>query len=99
MAYESQNRQSASIEGRSEGRTDNYGAAPGTDRIAGEGRPQPPPTPAPSTVSASVIKDFEEMKLTSYYVRPGYGTIGRPLSVLANFFAVRSKDKRAKIIQ
>jgi eukaryotic translation initiation factor 2C len=50
-------------------------------------------------VSASVIKDFEEMKLTSYYVRPGYGTIGRPLSVLANFFAVRSKDKRAKIIQ
>lgn len=98
MGYESQNRQLASVEGRSEGRTENYGPPSGTDRIPGHRRPPPPPTPAPSTVSASVIKDFEEMKLTSYYVRPGYGTIGRPLSVLANFFAVRSKG-RAKIIQ
>jgi hypothetical protein len=68
------------------------------DRIAGERHPPPLPTPAPSTVSASVIKDFEEMRLTSYYVRPGYGSIGRPLSVLSNYFAVRSKG-RAKIIQ
>jgi hypothetical protein len=98
MAYESQNRQPASIAGKSEGRTDDYGGPFGTDRIAGERHPPPLPTPAPSTVSASVIKDFEEMRLTSYYVRPGYGSIGRPLSVLSNYFAVRSKG-RAKIIQ
>ncbi|RSH92939.1 hypothetical protein EHS25_008385 [Saitozyma podzolica] len=97
MAYESQNRQPASIAGKSEGRTDDYGGPFGTDRIAGERHPPPLPTPAPSTVSASVIKDFEEMRLTSYYVRPGYGSIGRPLSVLSNYFAVRSKG-RAKII-
>ena len=42
---------------------------------------------------------LEKLQFTSFYVRPGYGSKGRPLEVLANFFAVRAKGGKGKIIQ
>lgn len=63
-----------------------------------------PYTAASSQVSSRVerasalTETIEKLKLTSFYVRPGYGNKGKNLTVLANFFQVRAKDGKAKII-
>ena len=41
----------------------------------------------------------QQLRLTSFYVRPGFGKAGKPIDVLSNFFQVRSKAGRAKLIQ
>ena len=42
----------------------------------------------------------DKVKLTSFYVRPGYGTRGRTIEIMSNFFSVRATDGgRAKLIQ
>nr|XP_018267308.1 uncharacterized protein I303_01293 [Kwoniella dejecticola CBS 10117]OBR89466.1 hypothetical protein I303_01293 [Kwoniella dejecticola CBS 10117] len=61
---------------------------------------------APSIAASSsragiteISESLEKLPLTSYYVRPGYGEAGKPLTVQSNFFQVRStENRRAKII-
>ncbi|WVQ85375.1 hypothetical protein IAT38_007540 [Cryptococcus sp. DSM 104549] len=52
------------------------------------------------TGKSTVVTDvLERLSLTSFYVRPGYGDRGKHVTVLANFFQVRTKGGgRAKII-
>ncbi|KAK8865920.1 hypothetical protein IAR55_001068 [Kwoniella newhampshirensis] len=47
---------------------------------------------------SDVTETLEKLSLTSFYVRPGYGEKGKHLTVLANFFQVRAKDGKAKVI-
>jgi eukaryotic translation initiation factor 2C len=56
------------------------------------------PRPPASEVSG-VTDNFQRLKLTSFYVRPGFGTEGMPLHIYANFYQVRAKFGRGKIIQ
>lgn len=67
------------------------------DRLAID-RPLPPSNYASSQITAptSVCKT---QRLTSFFVRPGYGEQGRPVEIQSNFFAVRTLGKgKAKII-
>ena len=57
------------------------------------------PRPPGSDVGTVTSALQQQLRLTSFYVRPGFGSAGKPLDVLANFFQVRAKDGRAKIIQ
>lgn len=56
-----------------------------------------------SGVTASEVgttaSKLQRMQLTSFYVRPGFGKEGKPVEVLSNFFQVRARGERAKIIQ
>ena len=53
---------------------------------------------APSDVGTLSSTLQQQLRLTSFYVRPGYGKEGKKLDVLANFFQVRAEG-RAKLIQ
>lgn len=59
----------------------------------------PGPHRAPSDVGTVSSALQQQLRLTSFYVRPGFGKAGKPLDVLANFFQVRAKGGRAKLIQ
>lgn len=54
----------------------------------------------PAASEAGTLTDnLQKLKLTSFYVRPGFGKDGKAIDVLSNFFAVRPIDGRGKIIQ
>lgn len=67
----------------------------GTDRA-------PSPAPSQNTTRESRIGELttilEQTRLTSFFVRPGYGERGRPVEVSSNYFAVRAKGGKAKMI-
>jgi hypothetical protein len=54
-----------------------------------------------SSKPVNIKEELEALPLTSFYVRPGYGKEGRPITVESNYFAVRAigPDGRGKIIQ
>lgn len=65
------------------------------------------PTTAVSTPSTNnskgskvvhIADHLEALPLTSFYVRPGYGTSGRKVTVESNYFTVRATDGRGKMI-
>ncbi|OCF55470.1 hypothetical protein L486_06954 [Kwoniella mangroviensis CBS 10435] len=96
-------------DGRNSSRHDDYGRASqpsgynapsraGPPFMAGSSR-RTPATAASSRAGATDISEsLERLALTSFYVRPGFGSTGRHLTVLSNFFQVRAIDKRAKVI-
>lgn len=53
----------------------------------------------PASEVGTVSDNLQKLKLTSFYVRPGFGKEGKSIDVLSNFFAVRAKGGRGKIIQ
>lgn len=53
--------------------------------------------PAPSI--ADLTERLQQAQLGSFYVRPGYGQKGKSIEVFSNFFAVRAKGGRGKVIQ
>jgi eukaryotic translation initiation factor 2C len=56
----------------------------------------------PQYDAGSIADHFQTLKLTSFYVKPGYGNDGKAIDVLSNFFMVRAKggrDAKGKIIQ
>lgn len=57
------------------------------------------PASETGTGTGSITDNLQKLKLTSFYVRPGFGKEGKSVDVLSNFFAVRAKDGRGKIIQ
>ena len=61
-----------------------------------------PASPAPSAPPSQVTSRTSAghtSKLTSFFVRPGYGERGRPIEIESNFFAVRTRgNARGKII-
>jgi len=61
-----------------------------------------PASPAPSAAPSqgtSRISAGNTSKLTSFFVRPGYGERGRPIEIESNFFAVRTRgNARGRII-
>jgi hypothetical protein len=63
-------------------------------------RPSSPITQAGTNLSdpVNVAEQLESLQLTSFLVRPGFGKAGRPVKVNSNYFAVRSKTGRGKII-
>lgn len=67
----------------------------GTDRA-------PSPVPSQNTTRESRLGELttvlEQTRLTSFFVRPGYGERGRPVEVSSNYFAVRAKGGKAKMI-
>ncbi|WWD17893.1 hypothetical protein CI109_102338 [Kwoniella shandongensis] len=79
-------------------RSPSYTAGPSVTRQA------PPPSLASNARDSNIGKTsditetLEKLSLTSFYVRPGYGEMGKHLTVLANFFQVRAKDGKAKVI-
>lgn len=48
--------------------------------------------------STTLTSKSETRKLTSFFVRPGYGERGKPVQIESNFFAVRAIGQRGKII-
>ena len=60
---------------------------------------QSAPSTATDYASVSGKSSAQRKKLTSFFVRPGYGERGRKVSILANFYAVRASEGRGKIIQ
>ena len=53
-----------------------------------------------SDALSKATSSFDKLKLTSFYVRPGYGSAGKEITVLSNYFQVRVKGGGVgKIIQ
>lgn len=47
-----------------------------------------------------IEKRMEQLKLETFATRPGYGTVGKPLEVMTNYFQVRPwNNERPKVIQ
>ncbi|WVW82289.1 hypothetical protein I302_104295 [Kwoniella bestiolae CBS 10118] len=70
----------------------------GPPSVAGSSRRPTSAMPSSRAGATDISESLTRLSLTSYCVRPGYGSEGRPLSVLSNFFQVRAIDGRAKVI-
>lgn len=57
------------------------------------------PARTPRTDGSTLQSAFDNMRLTSFYVRPGYGSKGHPIQIEANYFAVRAIGGKGKVVQ
>lgn len=77
------------------------GTTPQTSTVITGGRTGTPHTEVTGSGSSDPVNladKLEALQLTSFYVRPGFGNEGRPLTVKSNYYAVRPIGGRGKII-
>lgn len=53
----------------------------------------------PPSESGTLTDHLQRLKLTSFYVRPGFGKEGRAMEVMSNFFMIRATQGRGRVIQ